>query len=372
MLRRRSLLSAGAAVPVIAGAGRAVAVPSSSDRAVAPGLRLARVGGAVLGARVRVRGPLTERMRTTPFRMVAVTWRGATPEVEVRVRDLRGGWTPWRWLAPLGDGPDPGSGEGGAVRGTELLWVGRADGVQVRSDGGSDDLSLVLVDPGRLPGDATVEEQTAARTTARYEATSLRPPLLNRSEWGANPKWRSGTPRIDDTIRMAHVHHTATANGYTRAEVPGILRGMYYYHTQSLGWSDIGYNFLIDRFGRIWVGRAGGSQNPVRGAHTLGFNQNSVGVAVIGNYVSTNPSDPAVGAVVRLTAWKLAMYGRNPTGKISMTSQGSDRYPAGQRVYLPVIDGHRDTNDTACPGARLYSRLPDIRTRAKRRIDYYS
>ena len=86
-----------------------------------------------------------------------------------------------------------------------------------------------------------------------------------------------------------HLHHTATGNGYSRSDVPGILRGMYRYHTKTLGWFDIGYNFLVDRFGRAWVGRSGGANQLVRGAHTLGFNRSSVGIAVIGNLEDHKP-----------------------------------------------------------------------------------
>jgi hypothetical protein len=168
-----------------------------------------------------------------------------------------------------------------------------------------------------------------------------------------------------------HVHHTVNSNTYSRQDVPGLIRGMYRYHTHNLGWSDIGYNFLVDRFGRIWVGRAGGPRRPVRGAHTLGFNSTSCGVSVIGNFETTRPNDRVLDSVAALAAWKLDRYGRNPRGHIRVTSEGSDNYPAGHRVRLPVIDGHRDTNDTACPGRYLYDALPRIRRRAKTIVDAY-
>ncbi len=166
------------------------------------------------------------------------------------------------------------------------------------------------------------------------------------------------------------MHHTATGNSYSRADVPGILRGMYRYHTQTLGWFDIGYNFLVDRFGRAWVGRSGGVNRLVQGAHTLGFNHASVGIAVIGNLEARAPWSEAVTQVVRLAAWKLDMYDRYAVGSVTITSSGSDKYPDGTRVRLPAIDGHRDTNDTACPG-RVYRKLPEIRERAQWRIDHW-
>ena len=72
-----------------------------------------------------------------------------------------------------------------------------------------------------------------------------------------------------------------------------------------------------------------------------------------------------------VAAWKLDRYGRDPRGHTRVTSEGSDRYAAGRKVRLPVIDGHRDTNDTACPGQHLYDALPRIRRRAKKIVDAY-
>jgi hypothetical protein len=146
---------------------------------------------------------------------------------------------------------------------------------------------------------------------------------------------------------------------------------MYRYHTSNLGWSDIGYNFLVDRFGRLWVGRAGGAARPVRGAHTLGFNATSTGVSAIGNFELVTPTAAMLSAIVRVAAWKLDLYGRKPMGHAEVLSEGSDKYRSRQVVDLPVIDGHRDTNDTACPGQHLYDSLPLIRKRAAARIDKF-
>jgi uncharacterized protein with LGFP repeats len=258
------------------------------------------------------------------------------------------------------------------------LWVDRSHGIQVRTTGRTPNaLELVLIDPGVLPsdrgaGDSAAGDTATAPTTLRAGTlgSAPQPELHTRAEWGANPNWRNGQPVYMHRLRQIHVHHTASGNDYSRADVPGILRGIYRYHTQTLGWFDSGYNFLVDRFGRAWVGRSGGPNRLVRGAHTLGFNESSVGVAVIGNLEQRRPSPEAVSQVVRLAAWKLDRYDRDAVGTVQVTSTGSDKYPDGTTVRLPVIDGHRDTNDTACPG-RIYGRLPEIRDRAQWRIDHW-
>ncbi|WP_169799244.1 N-acetylmuramoyl-L-alanine amidase [Nocardioides jensenii] len=341
-------------------------------------LPLARAAALGLAADARGGGIQTQPMSTDDYKMVAVTWETGNPEVEVRVRRTRG-WSGWTHLDTLTDLPTVGEAESRQAErhGTELLWVGEADGVQVRSTDRTE-LELVLIDPGELATDDTATPSTTTTTTATRTATARRPrsaprpPLYDRGVWKPNPDWLNGSPYYTNIIKQVHVHHTASANGYSRADVPAILRGMYRYHTQTLGWFDIGYNFLVDRFGRSWIGRSGGARKRVRGAHTLGFNHNSVGIAVIGNYQSKNPTRYAVTAIVRLAAWKLDLDGQHATGRTWMYSKGSDKYPAGRRVALYRIDGHRDTNDTACPGARLYRLLPDIRTRAERRLRYYS
>ena len=186
----------------------------------------------------------------------------------------------------------------------------------------------------------------AAATAVRPTAKPVRP-----TEAGARAQAGEsrglGTPTPDGAtaaalhrqpLKQIHVHHTATGNDYARADVPGILRGMYRYHTQTLGWFDIGYNFLVDRFGRAWVGRSGGANRLVRGAHTLGFNERSVGIAVIGNLEERRPSAKALRTVIRLAAWKLDRYGREATGRVSRPVHGQRQVRRGRARAAP---GHR-------------------------------
>ncbi|MDO9455003.1 N-acetylmuramoyl-L-alanine amidase, partial [Nocardioides sp.] len=333
--------------------------------------RLTEAGTGLRSVDVRLTA-LEQTVEAEPFAMVGVTWVGTPRTVRVRTR-TDGAWSGWRALEVLRDGPDETTGTTGTTGtiGTDLAWVGRADAVRVDVSGARPDgLTLVLLDPTGTPTD-----RAAARLTTpaaqRPRPGRLKPRLRSRASWGADRSWRNGRPSYNRTIQQVHVHHTVNSNDYAPGDVPGLLRGIYRYHTANLGWSDIGYNFLVDRFGRTWVGRAGGAKRAVQGAHTLGFNSTSTGVAVIGSFETTRPSSRVIGAIARLAAWKLGRHHRNPAGRVRVWSHGSDRYPAGRKVTLPAIDGHRDTNETACPGARLYERLPDVRRRAARLLRRY-
>ncbi|MFL6002598.1 MAG: N-acetylmuramoyl-L-alanine amidase [Nocardioides sp.] len=379
--RPRTLSTAAAALALTgalaAGLPIADAAPAPEPGA-RPALRLGAPPGEVvqsatvaLGAgrlHAAGAGARTGRLSTESFSMVGFTWRGTSPDIALRTR-TDGKWTSWRSVPPLTDGR---AADGRSA--SSPLWVDQSQGIQVRTRSRTPKaLELVLIDPGVLPGDRAASDTADATTAPRAAVigSAPQPELHTRKEWGADPSWRNGRPVYTHRLRQIHVHHTATGNDYSRADVPGILRGMYRYHTQTLGWFDIGYNFLVDRFGRAWVGRSGGVNRLVRGAHTLGFNEHSVGIAVIGNLERQAPSPEAVTAVVKLASWKLDRYGRDAEGTVRVTSTGSDKYPDGTTVRLPVIDGHRDTNDTACPGGMLYVKLPDIRRRAQARIDRF-
>ncbi|OON73039.1 peptidoglycan recognition protein family protein [Streptomyces tsukubensis] len=197
--------------------------------------------------------------------------------------------------------------------------------------------------------------------------TGPRPAIVTRKRWGANERLREKKFRYTRTVKAAFVHHTATGNSYTCAQAPSVIRGIYRYHVKSMGWRDIGYNFLIDKCGKIYEGRAGGVTKPVMGAHTLGFNTNSTGIAVIGTYSRAKPPAAAVKGVARLTAWKLGLTGANPKRKVTLVSGGSNRYHKGKKVRMNVISGHRDGFSTECPGARLYKKLGTVRSTAAKR-----
>jgi hypothetical protein len=307
----------------------------------------------------------TAALPTSLYSMVGVTWRGAQ-RAEVWARAKRAdGWTAWTRLPLLDDRPDDDAWQADR-HGTAAWWVGPSRSVQVRVVGAVPRAArLVLMHPAPREDDGQIGLGIATeRRTSADDVQAPRPEILSRAQWGADESWRDGKPRYESTIEQVHVHHTASGNDYSREDTPALIRGMYRYHTKSLGWSDIAYNFLVDRFGRVWEGRAGGVARAVRGAHTLGFNSDSCGVSVIGNFNEVKAPDVVVRSVASVAAWKLDLYGRKARGTTEVRSEGSDRYRAGAMATLRVIDGHRDTNDTSCPGNNLYARLPDIRARA--------
>ena len=190
--------------------------------------------------------------------------------------------------------------------------------------------------------------------------TGAAPDIVTRAQWDADEGLRADDPEYS-SVKVAFVHHTASGNAYTRADAPGIVRAIYAYHTKSLHWDDIGYNFLVDRFGTIYEGRFGGIDRGVVGAQVGGFNTGSTGISVIGTFTDAEPPQPAVTSLERLLAWKLSLGDLDPTGSAELTCGLTDKYKRGDTVAFPVVAGHRDANFTECPGDQLYALLPTIR-----------
>ncbi|MEV0414633.1 peptidoglycan recognition protein [Streptomyces sp. NPDC050448] len=198
-------------------------------------------------------------------------------------------------------------------------------------------------------------------STAARPYIGPRPRIVTRLGWGADESLREAGFVYTSTVKAAFVHHTASGNNYACADAPAVLRSLYRYHVVSSGWRDIGYNFAVDKCGTVYEGRAGGVAKAVQGAHTMGFNTDSMGVAVIGTYTTTAPPAAAVKAVAQLTAWKLGLFNRDPRAKTTLKSGGGNLFAKGTNVKLNVISGHRDGFATECPGKLLYGQLPPTR-----------
>ena len=172
----------------------------------------------------------------------------------------------------------------------------------------------------------------------------------------------------DDGIKAGVVHHTAGVNDYAQQDSAAIVRSIYDYHTRTLGWSDIAYNALVDKYGQVFEGRFGGITRSVRGTHTGGFNRNTWAVCMIGEFDTVGPTPVQVHTVGRLLGWRVAMDGIDPQGSVALTSDGGPytRFHQGATVGLPCIFAHRDVSDTDCPGKLGYALMNQIRDIAAR------
>ncbi|GAQ67819.1 N-acetylmuramoyl-L-alanine amidase [Streptomyces scabiei] len=201
----------------------------------------------------------------------------------------------------------------------------------------------------------------AARPVPPHQAPM--PPIVPRTRWLEKEAPSQPPARYDDEVAAVFIHHTDSPNGYDCADAPRIIRYLYAGQTGAKDWDDIGYNFLVDRCGTIYEGRAGGITRAVTGAHTQGFNHRTTGIAALGTFTAGVPVPRAMtDAIAALAAWKLGLSDTDPRGSVRLTSSNSlSRYPSGTTVLMPTLAGHSDGYMTSCPGAALAERLPAIR-----------
>lgn len=331
------------------------------------------------------RGLVKELRHDREFSMFALTWRDA-PKVTAFFRAERpdGTWSEW-FAADAQNAPGE---EGNGLLGTEPVYVGRTTAVQVSTFGlnvfgesledlidvvkragagdfaGLDDLlgPVSLHDAQGVFIDGGVTPEGIEPIAEESDVTGM-PRVITRAGWGADESIRGSGPTVDAKLVAATVHHTAGANNYSQAEAPGIVRGIYKYHTQTLGWGDVGYNALVDKYGNIYEGRYGGLTNNVQGAHAGGFNKGTFGISMMGDYSAVHPTQAMINSVGAMIGWRLRIAGVNPSGKATLVSQGyrSAKFGAGESANLPTIFAHRDVGDTTCPGAAGYAQMDRIR-----------
>lgn len=188
--------------------------------------------------------------------------------------------------------------------------------------------------------------------------------VVPRSEWGGDLAPAGPLPPEPD-VRYLLVHHSVDpGNGYALDEVAGILRGFVRFHTSpEKGWPDLAYNFLVDRFGRVWEGRTGSLAGPVAGDATGGNQGFDQLCCFIGDHQTAEPTPDAFAAMSRLLHALAARSGISLAdgATATFTSRGSNRHPAGTLVTTPTVAGHRDMSRTQCPGDRVAARLPELR-----------
>lgn len=340
----------------------------------------------------------TEQLSAVPqrstqnFSMVAVTWSdpraplAGAIEVRTRSADTKV-WSEWLRLEGL-----PAHTEDEAVRGgSHPLWVGRSDGVEARVHTNTKTpvpagLRLELVNPGTsttvqiAAWEKAAQAMTSPAVSPQGGAPSHRildgtprpqprPPIISRAGWGADETVSTDEPRYIPAhgIKAVVIHHTAESSDYTCAESAKIIRSIYLYHVEQLGWRDIGYNFIVDKCGNIYEGRKGGADEPVHGAHTYGFNSQTMGVAVLGTHSRSLTPRQVLTSLARLSAWKLSQNGVDPAGSATLNASNTGgnyegrRWVAGKRLRVPAVLGHRQLYNTECPGGALNEQLKTVR-----------
>ena len=204
-------------------------------------------------------------------------------------------------------------------------------------DAASSAVNAEFAELGATEIKAQSKAETEADLAERFESAARRPyigprpRIVTRKGWGADEKLRDKRFGYTKTVKAAFVHHSGTGNNYSCWQAPSVMRGIYRYHVKSIGWRDIGYNFAVDKCGTIYEGRAGGVARPVQGAHTLGFNANSMGIAVLGTYSAHEPAGGPTTAIAKLTAWKLGLHGINPRGKVTPDVRREQQVPRRAR-----------------------------------------
>ncbi|RRD28585.1 N-acetylmuramoyl-L-alanine amidase [Actinomyces bowdenii] len=376
---------------------------------------------------------LTDPLEVDDFYVAGFTWSGGEGlaegvQIYLRVRE-GGAWSPWFLNEMVDGGPDEST-----FNGTSEFITGGAEAVQASVVGSAEalpaDLKLALVpgqpqgeevleasqlatsqaeptavasqsaqpvgppatpvEPTTAPGAAEAPEQSAASPAvpgsasptggmglapgvgtalAAATANGLPVSVTTREQWGANPAYMSWSPTYATATHVV-VHHTAGTNNYSAAQSPSIVRGIYHYHAVTLDWGDIGYNFLIDKYGQVFEGRYGSTRAAAgkmpAGAHARGANTGTMGLSMMGDYSSVAPSASQIKAVGTMAGWFLGRAGvSDARGSAPFTIKTTEKYAAGATVTLPRILGHRDVGYTACPGNVGYSRLGEIRSIAQ-------
>ncbi|WP_050349072.1 N-acetylmuramoyl-L-alanine amidase [Arsenicicoccus sp. oral taxon 190] len=299
--------------------------------------------------------------------LVGVTWPGTTAmaakaTVAVRAQTAKG-WQDWQELSV--DAVQ----EQGSTKvkkyGTEPIWVDGATRVQIRVAPTAKDLlktaSLAAVTSKETAADAQL---TPTAVPGAANAAYV-PSVISRAGWGADERLRNGcVPSINPTTQVVVVHHTAGQNSYTAAQSASIIRGIYAYDTGGLGWCDVAYNMIVDKYGQKFEGRYGGLNRSVKGAHADSFNTRTFGISILGNYDTTPVPDAGMWALKQGIAMRISQFYIRPYGQTTLYSEyngTTSKYAKGQAYLANNIAGHRDSSNTACPGRYLYPRLKELR-----------
>src|SRR2546430_13361956 len=329
------------------------------------------------------------------FDRVGVHWvaaRGTENSFYVELRTSADGanWNDWDLLSADEDMANTDTNEWYA---SPQLAVDNARYAQYRvwlTDGNPSDLQRVGITfmdvndlnagpVARLVGDIVGAAKDVARSFTEpgaASATSVNPTrILARSDWAADEKLMQWIPRYPKKVTKAVIHHTVTGDGGD-GQVAAAIRAIYYYHAVTRGWGDIGYSYIVDKYGNVWTGRQGGDNT--EGGHAYGWNQGSIGIAALGTYSVTPPTPAMVASIANIIAEKFSQFGIQPYGADPFVHQEQAKDGTWVNVTSspPNVQGHRDCNyiqsqyggQTACPGNALYAQLTNIRQMAQNAV----
>ncbi|OQA20085.1 MAG: N-acetylmuramoyl-L-alanine amidase [Chloroflexi bacterium ADurb.Bin360] len=280
-----------------------------------------------------------------PFTAVGMDWQADLPpgaEVALELRLSRDGqaWEAWQ---PVEGEPQDQRWFGENLVMLEAAWWMQAR-LSLRGGAVVSSLTLTAIDASGAPGLEQVRAQASPLTAASAVPA---PQIISRAAWGADESLMTWDPEYAPARKMV-IHHTVTSGGDNPvAEVQAI----YYYHAITRGWGDIGYNYLVDKYGNIYEGRSGGLD--VIAGHTYGYNVGSVGIGNLGDYSTVAPTASMLESNAALAAW----YGER-----NFIHPGESSFFVD--MVTPNITGHRDYATTSCPGGAFYAQLPALRARA--------
>ncbi|MBG6083585.1 S-layer homology domain-containing protein [Zhihengliuella flava] len=381
--RRRSthVLATTAALAVLATmlAPAAIAQPAATPQASTPMAPQpsANSSADVVETTAAADGDETASLTLNPDDAVvfAASWTGENPDIEYRIHTADG-WQEWQPVDPEVDGADHAhdhadggdastSGEPSTEdeRVSDALIVADADRLEARAanEAYAGALDITAYTSQVTQTDRNVTAPIASTYSSGNESVLDR--VIPRSSWGAaNALCSLGTtPKKKGVL----IHHTAGSNDYSRDQVPGILRGIQQFHmSKDPTWCDIGYHMLVDKWGNIYEGRAGGLNLAVVGTHAAGWNGDMFGVSVMGDYTYATPSSGVIKSLQEVVGWQAKYWGYDPRARATMIAGGGGKYAAGQSVTLNRVSGHRDVGWTSCPGANLYAMMDTIRSGA--------
>ncbi|MEO8470199.1 MAG: cell wall-binding repeat-containing protein [Chloroflexota bacterium] len=301
---------------------------------------------------------------------VAVHWAGA-PDAAVTVAFSTDGTT-FGAAEPV-DPDEMGDQAGSSETYGRVMVAQGARYVRLTSDRPMSDLTVVAMDGG--------DEPAAMPDTANVvSAASSQPTIISRAAWGADESLRFDDqglepwPEVFQRVQKIVIHHTAGPN--YDPNPAATMRSIMRYDAITKGWTDIGYNFLIDSGGHIYEGRHSRTYAPgemptgedaagllATGAHALEFNSGVIGIAMMGTFTNQDITTAARASLEKLIAWESERHDIDPKGAATYVNPVT----GAVRVF-PNIAGHRNVAQTACPGGVFYATLPALRTAVAARI----